>query len=151
MPDVLVNILTLASGFVMLIIGGELLVRGAISMAARFGVSPLVIGLTVVAFGTSAPELSFNLTAALHYNVELTFGNVVGSNIANIGLILGLAALMQPLKVNASVIRRELPMMLGATAGVIALTMLPFGGDGWGRGRRGGGGRSGFRGMCLRG
>ncbi len=95
--------------------------RGAIAMAARLGISPLVIGLTVVAFGTSAPELALNVVAAVNGNTELSFGNIVGSNIANIGLILGLSALIKPMHVKATLVTREIPLMLFATFAFIAL------------------------------
>lgn len=120
-------ILVFAVGVIVLVTGGELLVRGAVALADRMGVKPVVIGLTVVAFGTSAPELALNMVAAVRENTALAFGNIVGSNIANVGLILGLCALLQPLKVAASVIRRELPMMLIASGLVVALMLLPAG------------------------
>ena len=102
-------------GLVLLLAGGDALVRGAATVARRLGISPLVMGLTVVALGTSAPELAVNVTAALRGSGSLSFGNVIGSNLANIGLIVGLAALVRPLDVQAVVVRRELPMMLLAT------------------------------------
>lgn len=119
-------ILILSGGVVLLLSGGEVLVRGAITLASRLGVSTLVIGLTVVAFGTSAPELAFNITASLSGHNELSLGNIVGSNIANIGLILGLAAMLKPLKVNSSVIRREMPVMIASTALMILLAAMPL-------------------------
>ncbi|MCK4871926.1 MAG: calcium/sodium antiporter [Phycisphaerales bacterium] len=109
------SLLVLMGGIVLLLTGGELLVRGAVTFADRFGVSPLLIGLTVVAFGTSAPELALNTIAAARDQTDLCFGNIVGSNIANIGLILGLTALIRPLTVHSQLIRRELPMMIGAS------------------------------------
>ncbi|RMD60346.1 MAG: sodium:calcium antiporter, partial [Planctomycetota bacterium] len=118
---------TFAAGAAALILGGEILVRGAVALAGRLGVSRLFIGLTVVAFGTSAPELALNLAAALNGHPQISFGNIIGSNIANIGLILGLSALLRPLVVQASLIRRELPLMLAATAGLIALAVAPPG------------------------
>ena len=102
-------------GLVLLLAGGDALVRGAADLARRLGISPLVMGLTVVALGTSAPELAVNVTAALRGSGSLSFGNVIGSNLANIGLIVGVAALVRPLDVQAVVVRRELPMMLLAT------------------------------------
>ena len=125
MPDLLVHSLVLAGGIVLLLGGGELLVRGAVAMAERLGVSPLLIGLTVVAFGTSAPELALNLAAAVNGNSGLSFGNIIGSNIANIGLILGVAAMIQPMRVHASVIRRELPLMLVVTLVAATLALWP--------------------------
>ncbi len=102
-------------GLLLLLGGGELLVRGATGLARSLGVSPLLIGLTVVAFGTSAPELAVNITAALRGQSGISFGNIMGSNIANIGLILGISALVKPLAVQRSLVLRELPIMLIAT------------------------------------
>jgi cation:H+ antiporter len=110
------DVLVLLFGLILLVVGSDTLVRGAAALARRLGISPLVVGLTVVAFGTSAPELAVNLTAALRGNGDISFGNVIGSNLANIGLIVGLAALMRPLEIQTSVVRRELPMLLLATA-----------------------------------
>lgn len=110
------DLLLLAVGLALLLGGGDALVRGAAALARRFGISPLVVGLTVVAFGTSSPELAVNVTAAWRGSGALSFGNVIGSNLANIGLIAGMAALLRPLDVQAVVVRRELPMVLLATA-----------------------------------
>lgn len=117
--ELIVSIVLLLAGLAMLIVGGDLLVRGATNLARLLGVSELVIGLTVVAFGTSAPELAVNVLAAWEDRGEISFGNIIGSNIANIGLILGVAAMIRPLKIRGQVIRRELPMMLLATAGIL--------------------------------
>ena len=121
----LTDILILIGGITLLPIGGEMLVRGAVTLAVKLGVSTLIVGLTVVAFGTSAPELAFNVIASINDHNELSFGNIVGSNIANIGLILGLAAMLKPLKVHSSVIRREMPIMIGATALMCVLAAFP--------------------------
>jgi len=109
------NLLVLFIGLALLLGGGDLLVRGASALAKVFGVPPLVIGLTVVAFGTSAPELSVNLLAAFQDNTEISFGNIIGSNIANIGLILGIAAIIRPLAIEGVIITREIPMMVLAS------------------------------------
>lgn len=127
LPGVVVDIGVFALGVALLVAGGETLVRGAVALAARLGVAPLVIGLTVVAFGTSAPELALNIVAAANGNVGLSFGNVVGSNIANVGLILGLSALIKPMRVQASLVRREIPIMLAATVLFVALGYAPPG------------------------
>ena len=103
----------LIGGLAVLTIGAELLVRGASRLAALAGISPLVIGLTVVAFGTSAPELAVSAGAALSGATDLSVGNVVGSNIANTLLILGLGAMIRPLVVNQQLIRLELPVLIG--------------------------------------
>ncbi|HKK52116.1 MAG TPA: sodium:calcium antiporter, partial [Myxococcota bacterium] len=115
------DLLLLLGGLVLLLGGGEMLVRGASALARELGVSPLVVGLTVVAFGTSAPELAVNVTAAWRGDAGLAFGNVVGSNIANIGLILGLAAIFRALSVRGVVVSREMPMMGVATAAAVIL------------------------------
>ena len=117
----LLDILLLAGGIALLLGGGELLVRGASALAKAVGISPLIIGLTVVAFGTSAPELAVNMIAAINGSGDISFGNIIGSNIANIGLILGVAALVRPLEIHSSVINRELPMMLLASAAAAIL------------------------------
>jgi cation:H+ antiporter len=99
----------------LLIGGGELLVRSSSRLAAAFSISPLVIGLTVVAFGTSAPELAVSIQSALANSPDLAIGNVVGSNIFNLLFILGLSAVIVPLAVASSLIRRDLPIMVGAS------------------------------------
>lgn len=101
--------------------GGELLVRGATRLASVLGLSPLVIGLTVVAWGTSAPELAVSVQAGLEHRPHLAVGNVVGSNIANVLLILGLSAAIAPLAVQAQVVRREVPIGIAAALAVAAL------------------------------
>ena len=108
MPDLAV----LISGLVVLYFGAEWLVRGASRLASSLGVSPIVVGLTVVSLGTSAPELVVCLVAALQGNPGLAIGNVMGSNLANIGLILGLTSLVHPLEVKHRVVWREMPVML---------------------------------------
>ncbi|MBW2418525.1 MAG: calcium/sodium antiporter [Deltaproteobacteria bacterium] len=110
------DILITAAGVAILVTGGELLVAGASRIARGLGVSPLVVGLTVVAFGTSAPELAVSVGAALRDSGTLAFGNVFGSNMANIGLIVGGTALIRPLPIENVVIRRELPMLLLSVA-----------------------------------
>lgn len=102
-------------GIVFLYIGGEALVGGARQLARRFGLTPLVIGLTVVAFGTSAPELATTLAAVLEGSPEVGVGNVVGSNIANLALVLALCALLYPIRTTVRFLRREMPFMLFAS------------------------------------
>lgn len=124
----LVDLLQVAFGLALLVGGGRLLVSGAARLAGLLGVPPLVIGLTVVAFGTSAPELAVNVSAALGDTADVAFGNVIGSNLANVGLILGLVALVHPLPVSSTILSREIPMML--LASVAALVMgLALDGD----------------------
>ena len=115
------NVVLVVVGLVGLYLGGELLVRSASSLARALGIAPMVIGLTVVAFGTSAPELAATLVAAFRGAPELAIANVVGSNVANIGLILGLTAIAYPLATSASFLRREVPWMLAATLLVLPL------------------------------
>ncbi|MDY0109353.1 MAG: calcium/sodium antiporter [Candidatus Krumholzibacteria bacterium] len=104
---------SLALGLFLLAGGAEALVRGGAALARRLGLTPLVIGLTVVAFGTSAPELIVSVSSACRGYGDLAVGNVVGSNIFNIAVILGLAAVLVPLQIQRAVIRREAPLMLG--------------------------------------
>jgi cation:H+ antiporter len=92
----------------------------------KFGVSKLVIGLVVVSFGTSVPELAINLTGSFQGQVELCYGNIIGSNIANLGLILGAAALIRPLSIASIVVAREIPMLLMASAAAVALGFDQF-------------------------
>lgn len=108
----LLAFLMLGAGLLLLYLGAESLVRGSAAFARRVGLTPLVIGLTVVAFGTSAPELAVSIDAALEGNGGLAAGNVIGSNISNIALILGVSALIAPLVVHAQVIRLDIPVMI---------------------------------------
>jgi cation:H+ antiporter len=110
-----VTILLLFAGIALLIGGGELLVRGASKLAVSLGISPLVVGLTVVAFGTSSPEFAVSVQAAHLGQVDIALGNVVGSNIFNVLFILGLSALIAPLIVSAQIVRQEVPIMIGAS------------------------------------
>ena len=112
--------LTCAAGLILLLVGAEVLVRGGVALARRLRVSALVVGLTVVAFGTSTPELVVSLRAALVGAGDIALGNVVGSNIANVLLILGLAAIVRPLRVKAQVVRIDVPIMIG-----VSLLVLP--------------------------
>ncbi|MBF0237085.1 MAG: calcium/sodium antiporter [SAR324 cluster bacterium] len=105
----------LIAGFIILTIGADILVRGSSALALKFGVPPLIIGLTIISFGTSAPELAVSAKASLSGNGAIALGNVIGSNIANIALILGLTALIRPLKVQVQVIRRDIPIMIGVS------------------------------------
>jgi len=104
--------LLILGGLVLLLLGGELLVRGAVRLASRLGVSPLVIGLTLVGFGTSTPELVTSLQAALSGSPGIAYGNIVGSNIANLLLILGVSALVTPIAVTARALKRDSAVML---------------------------------------
>jgi cation:H+ antiporter len=115
------EILLFLAGLLLLILGAESLVRGASRLAAALGISPLVIGLTVVAFGTSAPELAVGIKAAVASQAQLGLGNVIGSNIFNILFILGLSALIAPLLVSQKLIRQDVPLMLALSVLVLIL------------------------------
>jgi cation:H+ antiporter len=105
----------LIGGLIVLIIAGELLVRGAVGVALKFNIPTLVIGMTIVSFGTSAPELLVSLKAALNNHPELAIGNVLGSNIANIALVLGITTMILPITVKRSTARIDWPIMMAAT------------------------------------
>ena len=116
-------LLLILGGLAILVAGAELLVRGASRLAAALGISPLVIGLTVVAFGTSAPELAVSLQSTFNGQPDLAVGNVVGSNILNVLLILGLSALITPLVVSQQLVRLDVPIMIGASVLVWVLAL----------------------------
>ncbi|MCB1665621.1 MAG: calcium/sodium antiporter [Pseudomonadales bacterium] len=100
------------TGLLILMGGAESLVRGSSALALRLGVTPLVIGLTVVAFGTSSPELAVSIESALKGSSSIALGNVIGSNVANIGLILGVTAMIRPMKVQPSLLKEQIPLMI---------------------------------------
>jgi len=115
------NILLVLVSTLLLYFGGDVLVKNAARLALAIGMSPLVIGLTVVAFGTSSPELLTTLIAAFQGSADVAMGNIVGSNITNLGLILGLSALIYPLRARSRLIRLEVPFMIG-----VAVLLFPF-------------------------
>jgi cation:H+ antiporter len=121
--SMLLNILILAVGLVLLTAGAEALVRGASSMAARLGIPPLIVGLTIVAFGTSAPELAVSVGAAWSDQADIALGNVVGSNIFNVLFILGISALVVPLAISSQLIRVDVPLMIGASVLVLLFAL----------------------------
>lgn len=123
--DILIQVLLLALGFIMLIKGADWFVDGSASIAAKFGIPQLVIGLTVVALGTSSPEAAVSITAAMNKNADITIGNILGSNILNILIILGISAAITTLAVAKSTIRYETPFMIGIT---LLLLLLGFDG-----------------------
>ncbi len=114
---------TVCLGLLLLIGGGGLLVRGASEVAAKFGISPMIVGLTIVGFGTSAPELMVNTMGALRGETALAFGNVIGSNISNLGLVLGIAAIIAPISLQGDVVRREVPYLLLATTMITVMAL----------------------------
>lgn len=113
--------LLFVAGLLALIAGAEALVRGASRMALTLGISPLVVGLTIVAFGTSSPEVAVSVGASLEGRTDIAMGNVVGSNIFNVLFILGLSALITPLAVAVQIVRQEVPIMIGASLLVLVL------------------------------
>jgi cation:H+ antiporter len=115
------TLLFFVAGVALLVVGANALVSGASKLALSFGLSPLVVGLTVVAFGTSAPEMAVSTGAVLAGQSDVAVGNVVGSNIFNILVILGLSAMIVPLSVHVQVIRQEMPIMLGSAVLFMAL------------------------------
>lgn len=119
------NISLLILGFAALTFGAEGLVRGSASLSVRLGLTPLIIGLTVVSFGTSTPELVVSLVAALNNQADISIGNVVGSNIFNIGIILGLTALLCPVQVSLQVIKKDGPIMIAVS--LMALFLITQG------------------------
>jgi len=114
-------IVFLIAGLVLLVIGAEILVRGASRLASSLGISPLVIGLTIVAFGTSAPEMAVSIDASWAGQADLALGNVVGSNIFNVLFILGLSALVAPLVVSQQLVRLDVPLMIAASIVVLLM------------------------------
>ncbi|EDX87740.1 putative K+-dependent Na+/Ca+ exchanger [Synechococcus sp. PCC 7335] len=110
------TVVSLVVGLALLVLGAEFLIRGASKLAATIGVPPLIIGLTVVAFGTSAPELAVSLNASLNGQADIALGNVVGSNICNVLLILGISAVIAPLIVAQQLVRLDVPIMIGVSA-----------------------------------
>ena len=115
------DILLFLGGVGVLYFGAEWLVRGSARLAASLGVSPIVVGLTVVSLGTSAPELVISVVASLGGSPDLAIGNVMGSNLANVGLVLGISAIVRPLHVSARVVTREVPVMI-----LITVALLPL-------------------------
>lgn len=117
----LINLVQVVGGLVLLIWGADRLVHGASGGARRLGVAPLLIGLTVVAFATSAPEMLVSVVAALRGNSDLAVGNAIGSNIVNIGLVLGVSAMLRPIELRSATLRREMPALLAVSLLVVSL------------------------------
>jgi len=123
LPAAVMNLLLLALGLVLLTVGAEALIRGASGIAGRLGIQPLIIGLTVVAFGTSAPELAVSVGAAWSGQPDIALGNVIGSNTFNVLFVLGLSALAAPLAVRSQLIRVDVPLMIGASILTLVLAL----------------------------
>ncbi|MBR2373458.1 MAG: calcium/sodium antiporter [Lentisphaeria bacterium] len=129
--DWFIQILLGILGGVMLYYGAEFLVKGGVSIALKFKISPLVIGLTLVAFATSAPELAVSIDSSLHGHGDVALGNVAGSNICNIALILGLSALIAPLPVNRKLLKLDMPLMMAASLVLTGFFLLNRGVARW--------------------
>ncbi len=120
------TIFEVLAGFVLLVWGADRFVHGAASTARNAGVSPLLIGLTIVAFATSAPEILVSVVAALRAEPDLAVGNAIGSNIINIGLVLGVTAMLQPIEMRSATLRREMPALLAVTLLTVSLFLDNF-------------------------
>ncbi len=121
--EIIFNFLLVGGGLTMLYFGAEWLVKGSIAISNKLGVSQLLIGLTVVAFGTSTPELAVSVTSSMQGLSDMALGNVVGSNIVNIGAILGISAIISPIIVSKSAIRKEVPIMIGVSFLLLAIIL----------------------------
>jgi len=121
MPELLMIALYITGGLVLLYFGADWLVRGAVTLALHLGLSPLIVGLTVVALGTSVPEALVSVQAAIGHQGGIALGNVIGSNILNIALILGLSSLILPLKVDSHIVKADVPLLTGATFMLVVL------------------------------
>ena len=121
MPELLMIAILIVGGLVLLFFGADWLVKGAVTMALHLGLSPLIVGLTVVALGTSLPEALVSVKAAIDNQGGIALGNVIGSNILNIAIILGLSALIQPLKVDSHLVKADVPLLVGASFLLIVL------------------------------
>ncbi|MCH7853203.1 MAG: calcium/sodium antiporter [Proteobacteria bacterium] len=115
------NILLIVAGLALLVLGADRFVHGAAATARNLGVAPLLIGLTIVAFATSAPEIMVSVNAAMRGDVDLAIGNAIGSNIANIGLVLGCVALIRPIKLASATLQREMPALLAVSLFTVSL------------------------------
>ena len=120
--EVVLSAVLLLIGLVMLCFGGNWLVSGGVTIAKKFRISNFIIGMTIVAYGTSTPELAASLAAAGDHGA-IILGNIVGSNIANVGMVIGVAAILVPLAVHKSVLRKEIPIMLGVSALLVLLSI----------------------------
>ena len=120
--EIAINALLTAVGLAMLCFGGNWLVSGGVAIAKKLRISNLIIGMTIVAYGTSTPELAASIAAAGEHS-EIILGNIIGSNIANVGMVIGIAAIMVPLAVSRTTLRKEIPIMLGISLLLVALSV----------------------------
>ena len=121
--EIAINALLTVVGIAMLCFGGNWLVSGGVSIAKKLRISQMVIGLTVVAYGTSTPELAASMAAAVGLHTDLILGNVVGSNISNIGMVIGISAIISPLVVSKATTRKEVPIMIGVMLLLVAISV----------------------------
>jgi len=121
--EIAINALLTVVGLVMLCFGGNWLVSGGVSIAKKLRISQMVIGLTVVAYGTSTPELAASMAAAVGLHTDLILGNIVGSNISNIGMVIGISAIISPLVVSKATTRKEVPIMIGVMLLLVAISV----------------------------
>ena len=121
MPELFLIVFYIIGGLVLLFLGADWLVKGSITLALKLGLSPLIVGLTVVALGTSFPEALVSIQAAINNKGGIALGNVVGSNILNIALILGLSAILNPLKVDSHLVKADVPLLAGASFMLVVL------------------------------
>ena len=121
MPELIMIVIYIIGGLILLYFGANWLVQGAITLSLHLGLSPLIVGLTVVALGTSLPEALVSVQAAIGHQGGIAIGNVVGSNILNIALILGLSAFLNPLKVDSHLVKADVPLLAGATFMLVVL------------------------------
>ena len=120
--ELIINVVLTIIGLALLCFGGNWLVTGGVTIAKKFGISQLVIGMTVVAYGTSTPELAASIAAAGEHS-QIILGNIVGSNIANVGMVIGIAAVLTPLVISKTTIRKEIPLMIGFSILLIGLSL----------------------------
>ena len=121
--EIAINALLTIVGLVMLCFGGNWLVTGGVSIAKKLRISQMVIGLTVVAYGTSTPELAASVAASLGSHTDLILGNIVGSNISNVGMVIGISAIISPLIVSKATTRKEVPIMIGVMLLLVAISV----------------------------
>jgi len=121
--EITINVLLTIVGLAMLCFGGSWLVSGGVSIAKKLRISQLIIGLTVVAYGTSTPELAASIAASLGSHTDLILGNIVGSNISNVGMVIGISAIISPLVVSKATTRKEIPIMIGVMLLFVAISV----------------------------
>jgi len=121
--EIAINALLTVVGLAMLCFGGNWLVSGGVSIAKKLRISQMVIGLTIVAYGTSTPEMAASIAAAIGLHTDLILGNIVGSNISNVGMVIGISAIISPLVVSKATTRKEIPIMIGVMLLLVAISV----------------------------